>query len=217
MPDAAQAIPFWTSVARTFKNSNSVIFDLFNEPFPQSATKTVASAWQCWRDGGTCADIPYQVAGMQSLVNAVRSTGAANILMLGGLAYANDLTQWLQYKPTDPDNNLVASWHSYNFNACSTIACWNSQVAPVITAVPLIAGEIGENDCSDNYINPLMSWLDAHATSYIAWGWNTSSCGGGPALITNYAGRPTNFGAGFRTHLLALATTAPRPRGSVRP
>jgi endoglucanase len=32
MPDAAQAIPFWTSVANTFKGNNAVIFDLFNEP-----------------------------------------------------------------------------------------------------------------------------------------------------------------------------------------
>ena len=33
MPDAAQAIPFWTSVASTFKGNDAVIFDLFNEPY----------------------------------------------------------------------------------------------------------------------------------------------------------------------------------------
>ena len=42
------------------------------------------------------------------------------------------MSQWLTYKPTDPAGNLVASWHSYNFNTCATEACWNSQVAPVI-------------------------------------------------------------------------------------
>ncbi|HEX4705747.1 MAG TPA: cellulose binding domain-containing protein, partial [Pseudonocardiaceae bacterium] len=31
MPDAAQAVPFWTSVATTFKGNDAVIFDLFNE------------------------------------------------------------------------------------------------------------------------------------------------------------------------------------------
>ena len=36
--------------------------------------------------------------------------------MLGGEEYSNDLTDWLTYEPTDPDHNLVASWHSYNFN-----------------------------------------------------------------------------------------------------
>ena len=32
---------------------------------------------------------------MQGMVNAVRSTGARTSLMLGGLAYSNDLTGWL--------------------------------------------------------------------------------------------------------------------------
>jgi endoglucanase len=72
---------------------------------------------------------------MQSMVNAVRSTGASNVLMLGGLAYSNDLTQWLQYEPSDPDH-LAASWHSYNFNACASQSCWNSQIAPLIARVP---------------------------------------------------------------------------------
>ena len=90
---------------------------------------------------------------MQTLVSAVRATGANNVIMLGGLEYANDLTQWLAYKPTDPDHNLVASWHSYNFNTCSTQSCWTSQIAPVLAQVPVVSGEIGENDCAGTYIN----------------------------------------------------------------
>jgi hypothetical protein len=206
MPDSAQAIPFWTSMANTFKGNNAVIFDLFNEPYPDRATGSETSAWQCWRNGGTCSGIGYQVAGMQSMVNAVRSTGASNVLMLGGLAYSNDLTQWLSYKPSDPDNNLVASWHSYNFNSCSTQSCWSSQIAPVIASVPLIAGEIGENDCADGYINPLMSWLDGQHTSYLAWTWNNWDCSSGPSLVTDYSGTPTAYGSGFKSHLLSLGT-----------
>jgi hypothetical protein len=207
MPDAAQAIPFWTSVAKTFKGNNAVIFDLFNEPYPDQATGSETAGWQCWRNGGTCAGIGYQVAGMQSLVNAVRSTGARNVLMLGGLAWSNDLTQWLQHKPADPDHNLVASWHSYNFNTCSTKACWASQVRPVIHKVPVIAGEIGENDCADTYISPLMKWLDFWHTSYLAWAWNADfNCSSGPGLITSYAGHPTAYGIGYRRHLRFLAT-----------
>ena len=131
MPDAAQAIPFWTSVANTFKGNDAVIFDLFNEPYASRATGNTTTGWQCWENGGTCSGISYQVAGMQQMVNAVRSTGANNVLMLGGEEYSNDLTSWLQYEPTDPDHNLVASWHSYNFNTCSSQSCWTSQVAPV--------------------------------------------------------------------------------------
>jgi endoglucanase len=208
MPDAAEAIPFWTSVASTFKGNDAVIFDLFNEPYPDRALSTETAAWQCWLNGGSSctAGISYPVAGMQQMVNAVRSTGANNVLMLGGLAYSNDLTQWLQYEPTDPDHNLAASWHSYNFNTCSTQSCWTSQIAPVIAQVPLIAGEIGENDCSGSYIGPLTTWLDSQGTSYLAWTWNdwSGGCSSGPTLITDYTGTPTAYGAAYKAHLLGL-------------
>ena len=40
---------------------------------------------------------------MQALVNAVRSTGASNVIMTGGLTWTNDLTQWLTYEPVEED------------------------------------------------------------------------------------------------------------------
>ncbi len=206
MPDAAESEPFWASVARAFKGNNSVIFDLFNEPFGELAPgATAGEAWRCWLHGGRCTGISYRVAGMQALVNAVRSTGARNVIMLGGLAFANDLTRWLSHKPTDRDHNLVASWHSYNFNTCATQSCWIRQIAPVIARVPVIAGEIGENDCASGYINRLMRWLDARSTSYLAWAWNADfDCSVGPSLISSYSGTPTAYGTGYRTHLRSL-------------
>src|SRR5207248_1920015 len=76
--------------ANTFKDDPTVVFDLFNEPYPDRATSTVTQAWQCWRDGGTCPGIGYEVAGMQDLVDAVRDTGAKNLILAGGIAYSND-------------------------------------------------------------------------------------------------------------------------------
>jgi endoglucanase len=206
MPDAAQSIPFWTSVARMFRDNDAVIFDVFNEPYPDAATGSEAQGWNCWLHGGSaCPGIGYQVAGMQSLVNTIRSTGANNVIMVAGIRYANDLSQWLQYEPTDPDHNLAASWHSYNFNSCASQSCWNSQIAPVIDKVPVIAGEIGEDNCADTYIDSLMNWLDARSTSYLAWAWNADfNCSTGPGLITSYAGTPTGYGAGYRSHLRSL-------------
>ncbi len=207
MPDSAQAIPFWSSVAAAFKGNDAVIFDLFNEPYASRADNNNSTeGWQCWETGSPCTGISYPVAGMQQMINAVRGAGANNVIMLGGEEYANDLTGWLQFKPTDPDNNLVASWHSYNFNTCSTQSCWTSQVAPVIAAVPVIAGEIGENDCAGTYINPLTTWLDSQSTSYVAWAWNADfNCSSGPGLITDYVpGDPTSFGAAYKAHLASL-------------
>ncbi len=203
MPDAAQAIPFWTGVANTFKGNNAVIFDLFNEPYASRATGNTTTGWQCWQSGGTCPGIGYQVAGMQQMVNAVRSTGAANVLMLGGEEYSNDLTQWLTHEPTDPDGNLVASWHSYSFNTCNTQSCWTSQVAPVLAKVPVIVGEMGESDCGGSYMDSLTTWLNSESTSYLAWTWDAwGSCPN--VLITDYAGDPTPFGAAYKAILQAL-------------
>ena len=206
MPDAAQAIPFWTSVANTFKGNDAVVFDLFNEPYASRATGNTTTGWQCWETGSPCTGISYPVAGMQQMVNAVRGTGANNVLMLGGEEYSNDLTSWLQYEPTDPDHNLVASWHSYNFNTCSSQSCWTSQIAPVIASVPVVAGEIGENDCAGTYINPLTAWLESQNTSFLAWTWDNwaGGCSSGPTLITDYTGTPTNYGAAYKAILQAL-------------
>jgi hypothetical protein len=204
MTDTEHSVDLWTSVATTFKGDDATILDLFNEPYLDRAVSGSAQAWTCWRDGGSaCSGIGYPVAGMQTLVNAVRATGATNVIMLGGLAYSNDLTGWLQYKPSDPAGNLVASWHSYNFNTCSSSSCWDSQLAPVAAAVPLVAGEIGENDCASGYVSGLMDWFDRHQASYLGWTWNTWPCTSGPALITSYDGTPTAFGAGIRAHFLA--------------
>jgi hypothetical protein len=230
MPDLDHAPAFWTSVANTFKSNSSVIFDLYNEPYPGFNTFT-NTAWSCWKNGSTaanmspCADVPFAVAGMQTLVNTVRATGATNILMLGGLAYSNDLTGWLANEPTDPDNNLAASVHIYNFNSCSNTSCWDSQIAPVKAKVPVIAGEIGENDCASGFVTPLANWFDAHNIGYLAWTWTVVSggCGSTPTLINDYTGTPNNYGAGYKAHLLSLgggnggSTPTPIPTTTTTP
>jgi endoglucanase len=202
MPDAQYAPSFWTGVANAFKD-NRVVFDLFNEPYPERATGNATSGWRCWRDGGTCPGIGYSVAGFQSLVNAVRATGNTNVILLGGLAYSNDLTQWLQYKPTDPTGNLAAFAHIYNFNSCANTSCFTSQLAPVAAQVPLTLSEIGENDCGSSFIGTVMNWADSHGVGYLGWTWNNWDCASGPSLITDYNGTATSYGAGFKAHLLA--------------
>jgi hypothetical protein len=217
MPDADHAPDFWTSVATTFKDNSSVLFDLYNEPYTKS--------WSCWRNGSSgpnvspCNDVDFAVAGMQTLVNTVRKTGAKNVIMLGGLAYSNNLSKWLQNKPNDPLNNLAASFHIYNFNACSNISCLNSQVAPVRAQYPVITGEIGENDCNHGFIDNILPWFDSHQIGYLAWTWNIASCANTPSLLNDYKGTPNNFGIGFKNHLTALGSSdgnlLPQPNQTV--
>ena len=78
--------------------------------------------------------------------------------------------------------------------------------AAEVAQVPVIAGEIGENDCAGSYINPLTTWLDGQNTSYLAWAWNADfDCSSGPGLITDYVpGDPTSYGAAYQAHLASL-------------
>lgn len=187
MPDADHSPAFWKSVARRFRHDRAIVFDLYNEPHGVS--------WQCWRNG--CS----QWAGMQTLVKAVRSTGANQPLMLGGLEWSNDLSQWLRWKPKA--RGLVASFHLYNFNACSSTTCWKQTIGKVARSVPVVTGELGENDCAHGFVDKYMRWADTRRISYLGWTWNVWGCGAGPALIKDYKGTPTPFGAGLRAHLRA--------------
>ncbi|HEX2702464.1 MAG TPA: cellulase family glycosylhydrolase [Solirubrobacteraceae bacterium] len=209
MADATHAPAFWRSVGRAFRGDRAVLFDLFNEPF--------ISSWPCWEDGCSTEftdsahqNITYRTAGMQQLVNAVRSSGARNPLMLGGLGYAGDESQWTKYEPNDPDHQLIVSYHTYNFAGCTDAACWQQTIGAIATTTPVVTGEFGENDCGDSYSLAYMNWADAHGVSYLAWAWDATdsgwSCSGGPALIVNYAGTPTPYGVGLQSHLAALAS-----------
>jgi hypothetical protein len=208
MPDAAHAPEFWTSVAQAFRDDQATVFDLFNEPFPDVARPLPRElAWQCWlRGGASCPGFRFTVAGMQALVDAVRRTGARNVVLLGGLSWSLDLSGWLKHKPRDPTGNMAASWHVYNFTSCITASCWNANVAPVAEVVPVVTGEIGEKDCKHIFVDRLMPWLDAHRLSYLGWTWNTyAPCKGNPILITDYNGTPSEFGRGIKAHLQEIS------------
>src|SRR5437660_12092989 len=109
-----------------------------------------------------------------------------------------------QPRATDSNHQLAASFHTYNFNVCNMVSCWNSQDLPVAAQAPLITGELGENDCGHGFIDSYMAWADSYRVSYLGWTWDSWSCSGGPALITSYSGTPSGFAIGFRDHLLKI-------------
>ena len=203
MLDRDHSVTFWSQVAATFKGNNAVLLEPYNEPYPDNNSDTTA-AWQCWRDGGTCPGQNYQAAGMQEIVSAIRATGATNVILLDGVQYSNALSQWLTYAPSDPLNNLAASWHVYNFNVCAAATCWNNTAGAVAARVPVVATEVGTDNCSATFMNSLMSWLDAHNSGYLAWTWDDwgTACGN-IALIVDYTGTPTTYGQIIKTHLAA--------------
>jgi len=201
MADADHAPDFWRSVAAEFRDDRSVLFDLYNEPHDVD--------WECWRSGCTVDDPQlgvYRTAGMQELLDAVRSTGARQPVMVGGVDWAGNLEQWLGYRPVDPARALVASNHTYDWGPCWKIC--REAIAEVASRVPVVTGEMGQSGCAHDYIDGYMRWADRHDISYLGWTWNAKSfwnCTSGPSLIADYSGRPTHFGIGFREHLRELA------------
>jgi hypothetical protein len=211
MADADHSPAFWAGVAAAFKGDLGVVFDLYNEPNVDGGNVT-ATSWQCWRDGCSVSNWTgfsgsAKTAGMQQLVNAVRGAGANNVIMVGGLGVAEFVDQnWLMYEPTDTLNppNIAASHHDYSFNGgCNTQSCWTTKLAAVAAKVPIVTGELGENDCAHGYIDSYFAWADPAGVSYVGWTWNNWNCGSGPALVTDFYGTPTStFGEGFKAHLL---------------
>ena len=64
-----------------------------NEPFLGNS-RANDNDWSCWATGTKCSGINYQPAGQAELVKAVRSTGATNVILMGGMAWSNDLSHW---------------------------------------------------------------------------------------------------------------------------
>jgi endoglucanase len=213
--DAQYAPSFWQSVANTFKNNHSVMFNLLNEPHGIS--------WGCLRDGGsarqckTSGDGPnYQVVGTQSILNTIRATGATNPIIVPGLDWSDDLRQWIQYRPVDTLNppQVIASFHPYfgYGNRCEVNppSCWNAEIAPIQTAgYPVIATEMGDvtNGCIGSNMATFMNWADGQTPQigYWAWAFTVASCSNGPSLISDANGTPTQvYGQTFHDHLISV-------------
>jgi hypothetical protein len=141
---------------------------------------------------------------MQTLVTTIRNAGANNTILLSGLAYANDMTGWLQNVPYDPSNNLAVAFHIYPNDPCYTVDCLDAQIASVQAQYPVLVTELGEFDCGHSFIDRIMSWLDDRHIGYLSWAWSARSCTGTPALISDYKGTPTAYGIGFKNHLASI-------------
>ena len=213
MADADHAPAFWSSVATAFNSNHGVVFDLFNEPY--------ITSWSCWLSGCAASHEVAQhnrqlqdggdaVAGRTPCAEPAPPSRSCSAASTGRAT----VSQWHSFEPTDPAHQLVVSYHTYDFSGCNTESCWNSTIAPLAHLVPVVTGELGESGCKRTYIDPYMPWADAHGVSYLGWTWDATeapsqwSCSGGPALIKNYTGRPTSFGAGLKKHLGKLARAA---------
>ncbi len=214
MADADHALDFWKSVATTFKSDPAVVFDLYNEPFLNHSTLST-DAWSCWLSGCTVTggegglSGTWKSAGMQQMLDAVRSTGANQPVIAGGLEWSNDLTGWLAHAPKDSLGQVAAAFHQYKGNLCQDASCWGSTIAGVTASVPLVTGELGQDECAHDFTDKYLDWADSAGVSYLMWSWNAwgsgssaSSCGGQKfTMIADWNGSPTPYGVAYQARL----------------
>lgn len=141
-------VGFWKDAAARYRNHPAVLFELFNEPHGIS--------WEVWRNGGMVTQsiqrvegvvegTPQEIAsfravGMQEIVDAVRTTGARNVVLVGGLDWAYDLSGLLRgFALEDREGNGIAYVsHIYPWKRD-----WEGKVLAATERYPVVITEVG--------------------------------------------------------------------------
>src|ERR1019366_1736318 len=156
-------------------------------------------------------NLTWSTAGMQELLDAVRATGATNVVLTSTLQWSQQMDGWLKYKPTDPAGQLGAVWHAYaaakyptqvacvadeilsvGLPQCSALEM--SAVQDILTAgYPVVITEFGDaiGGATAPWAAVLLPFADAHGIGYLAWAWDTWTGHKENVLITDAGGHPT--------------------------
>jgi hypothetical protein len=204
MPDM-NSVTFWRDCARMFRNHPAVIFDLYNEPHD--------TTWDIWRDGGVIEEtrgvgarqgqfvpVKYKTPGMQALLNTVRSTGAKNLIVVGGLDWSYDLSGFLKgYQLKDPNGRgVLYACHAYPFKG-DTVEQWLSKLDAALPHIPVIVSEFGsdsppaERQKPNPWVVAVVDAMEKRKVSWTAWDFHPAAS---PILISDWNYTPTpHFGA----------------------
>ena len=225
MPDK-NSLAFWKDFAPVYANHPAVLYDLYNEPHDVS--------WDVWLKGGTVKDRPntrrggeprtFEAVGMQPLLDAVRATGAKNVVIAGGLDWAYDFSGILQGRQLkDPDGNgVIYANHAYN-NKGHSVDVWISRMEKAAASLPIIVSEFGgsggpnrrgrrggttakpASSPGDDWLLHVMQVIEDHKWSWTAWDLHPQA---GPTLISDWKYTPTpDFGVFVKQ---SLAGNLPR-------
>lgn len=184
------SITFWSEVAARYMNDGRVLFELYNEPHDV--------AWGIWKSGGMAGG--FQVAGMQQLYQAVRATGANNLVVIGGLDFAYDLSGV-------PSNriegyNILYATHPYNNSGEKKPGSWDNYWGNLTNTDPVLVTEFGDSGtCDATYTSELIAYADQHHTGWTAWAWFPGGCGF-PSIINDWQGTPSMTGDVVKAALL---------------
>jgi hypothetical protein len=225
MPDA-NSVAFWKSIAPLYKNNPAVLFDLYNEPHDVS--------WDVWHDGGsvteqdrrTSVSTTYDAVGMQAMLDAVRSTGAKNVVVAGGLDWSYDMSGFLNGKQlSDPKGHgVIYANHNYPFKG-DTVDKWLEKMDAASKVIPIIVSEFGSGGGgggfgrrqpqNDDWILRVLQILHDRDLDWTAWDMHPRAA---PTLISdwNYTPTPT-FGVYVKEALDGTLPSYTPPAPSSQP
>jgi hypothetical protein len=215
LPDK-NSVAFWKDVAQHFKDNPAVLFDLYNEP--------AHITWDQWLRGGPLTEtdektgktVKYEAVGMQALVDAIRSTGAKNVIVAGGINWAYELGGILQDRQlADPSGNgIVYAIHPYPHGypglGRETIAQCTARLEAFAEKLPIIVLEFGSiermwpfpkewNYNDEKWNREMIDALEAHSWSWAAWDFHPTAW---PCLISDWNYTPTpQFGVWIKQAL----------------
>jgi aryl-phospho-beta-D-glucosidase BglC (GH1 family) len=230
MADSDNSIEFWTRLATAFKSRPNVMFELFNEPYFWWLSPG-ESSWGVLRNGGTVTQYvtgdgsrykvsyPWRAAGMQQMLDAIRATGATNVVLIGAPSWCQDLSDWVKYAPNDPLKQIAAVWHAYpNSDKPGDVKAAEPKFGKIAfswaqnildAGYPLVITEFGDRNAPGTegapFVSQLLPWADRAGASYLGWTWDVWQ-NADNVLIKDRAGTPTDgYGRYVKAHLLCVA------------
>jgi hypothetical protein len=221
MPDQ-NSVAFWKDFAHVYRNRPAVLFDLYNEPHDVS--------WDIWHDGGmvternrrTGEEKTYQAVGMQEMLDTVRSTGARNVVVAGGLDWAYDFSGILAGRQLKDSkgNGVIYANHAYPFKG-ESVQAWITRMETASQQLPVIVSEFGSEGrgrfgaTGEQWIRQVLQILQDHNWSWIAWDLHPSA---GPRLISDWNYTPTpSFGVWVQQALLGTLPPYTPPTSPTTP
>ena len=197
LADANHAVPFWKEVATAYKNDPKVLFEMYNEPHDVS--------WDAWLNGAMVQDTSgtYQGVGYQQLYDAIRSTGAENIVIANGLNWGYDLSGVATHMIKG--YNVMYGTHVYDWPEKQPGA-WDAGFGYLAARAPVMIGEFGTMNCGVPYYNAVMDYADQKNLHIVAWAWYAPPADRQDlvctfaALLHDWDGSTTSIGAAVKSH-----------------
>lgn len=183
------SVTFWADVASRYAGDGRVLFELYNEPHDIT--------WDVWLAGGDTGD-GYQAAGMQQLYDTVRAAGADNLVVVGGLDWAYDLSGVPDHRVVG--YNIAYATHPYR-GAERRSRFWDLYWGALTATDPVIVTEFGDTTtCADDYAREVLDYADAHNAGWTAWAWFPGGCAF-PSLVTAWSASSSAVGDTVKTYL----------------